>query len=139
MNEKAATPLGPEYFPAARPWSEEGGEVRLHGSRCAKCGAAAFPAHRVCPSCGSDAGQEPVKLSSRGTLYTFTEIHVAPKGFATPYTVGYVDLPEKVRLFGQIEQPASKLSIGQKVMVVLGPVRVDQNGRSVISYKFRGL
>jgi len=131
------------YFPASRPWTEEAaGTVRLHGSRCSACGSVAFPAHKACPSCGAESGQDAVLLSSTGTLYSFSEIHIAPKGFATPYAVGYVDLPEGVRLFGQIEGRAAGLRVGQKVAVVLGPVRADASaggGRTVISYKFKGL
>jgi uncharacterized OB-fold protein len=135
---------GVAYFPASRPWTEEAGAVRLHGSRCGRCGAVAFPAHEACPSCG-ESGQDSVLLSPVGTLYSFSEIHVAPRGFATPYAVGYVDLPEGVRLFGQIEGRAADLRIGQKVAVTLGRVRLDASvggagrGGTVISYKFRGL
>jgi uncharacterized OB-fold protein len=130
---------GTEYFPASRPWTEEGGTVWLIGSKCARCGAVAFPPHPLCPACGAESGQEAVRLSPVGTLYTFSEIHVAPKGFATPYAVGYVDLPEGVRLFGQIEGRAADLSLGQQVAVTLGPVRADAFGRTVVSYKFKGL
>jgi uncharacterized OB-fold protein len=84
-------------------------------------------------------GQDVVQLSPVGTLYTFCEIHIAPKGFATPYAVGYVDLPEGVRLFGQIEGRAADLRLGQQVAVTLGPVRADGAGGTVVSYKFRGL
>ena len=142
------------YFPASRPWTEEAGAVRLHGSRCGRCGGVAFPAHKACPSCGAESGQDAVLLSPTGTLYSFSEIHVAPKGFAAPYVVGYVDLPEGVRLFGQIEGSAAALRIGQQVAVVLGPVRAEAGsaparggaggaganvGRTVISYRFKGL
>ena len=126
------------YFPASRPWTEAGGTVRLHGSKCAHCGVVAFPPHPMCPSCGAERGQDTVELSGVGTLYTFCEIHIAPKGFATPYAVGYVDLPEGVRLFGQIDAKASELKIGQQVAVTLGPVRADAGG-AVISYKFKAL
>jgi uncharacterized protein len=128
---------GTAYFPASQPWSVEVGTVRLHGSHCAHCGQSAFPPHLSCPACGAETGQSTVHLSPIGTLYSFSEIHIAPKGFATPYTVGYVDLPEGVRLFGQIEGKASGLAIGQEVAVTLAPVRRDEAGRTVISYKFR--
>ena len=127
-----------EYFPASQPWTERGDAVLLHGSKCGHCGTVAFPAHGLCPACGVDNGQARVELSPVGTLYTFSEIHIAPKGFATPYAVGYVDLPEGVRLFGQIEGRASDLTMGEHVAVTLGPVRADA-GRPVISYKFRRL
>jgi uncharacterized OB-fold protein len=125
------------YFPPSRPWTEAGGVVRLHGSKCAQCGSAAFPPHPICPACGAQSGQGTVELSPVGTLYTFSEVHIAPKGFATPYAVGYVDLPEGVRLFGQIEGRATTLRVGQQVAVTLGPVRTEASGAAVISYRFR--
>lgn len=130
-------PAGFGYFPASQPWTVRDGTVRLHGTKCAHCGAVAFPDHRLCPACGAHSGQFKVELSPTGVLYTFSEIHVAPKGFSTPYAVGYVDLPEGVRLFGQIEGRAADLKVGQKVAIILGTVRTDA-GRPVISYKFKG-
>ena len=130
---------GAVYFPASRPWIEQGSAVRLIGSKCAHCRAVAFPPHPLCPACGAESGQDAVQLSPVGTLYTFSEIHIAPIGFATPYAVGYVDLPEGVRLFGQIESRAADLRLGQQVAVTLGPVRTDASGRMVVSYKFKGL
>jgi uncharacterized OB-fold protein len=127
------------YFPASRPWTEEAGTVRLHGSKCAHCGSVAFPPHPSCPACGAESGQDAERLSPVGTLYAFTEIHIAPAGFATPYAVGYVDLPEGVRLFGQIEGGAAALRLGQEVALTLGPVRADPSGRKVVSYKFKPL
>jgi uncharacterized OB-fold protein len=124
------------FFPSAAPWREENGRLRLSGSRCPACKASAFPHHSICPACGSDA-QEKVELSDTGTIYTFSHIHIAPKGFAVPYTTAYVDLPEGVRLFGQIEGPQSAIEIGQNVAVVLGPVRTDEAGNTVLSYKFK--
>jgi uncharacterized protein len=134
MKENA---VSADYFPPSQPWTERDGSVRLLGSKCVRCGAVAFPPHGMCPGCGAEHGQDEVELSPVGTLYTFSEIHVAPKGFATPYAVGYVDLPEGVRLFGQIEGRAADLKVGQPVAVMLGPVR-SEAGRTVISYKFKG-
>jgi uncharacterized protein len=127
-----------EYVPASQPWTFEGGAVRLNGSRCIHCGNVAFPPHLQCPACGAQSGQETAALSCVGTLYTFCEIHVAPEGFAVPYAVGYVDLPEGVRLFGQIEARAADLKIGQRLAVALGQVRTRE-GRAVIGCKFKEL
>jgi uncharacterized OB-fold protein len=126
-----------EYFPPSRPWTIEGETVRLHASRCERCGGLTFPPRRQCAACGG--AEDPVLLSGAGTLYSFSEIHVAPKGFATPYVVGYVDLPEGLRLFGQIEGRAAELALGQELAVTLGAVRRDAAGRPVISYKFKGI
>ena len=128
-----------EYFPADRPWVEKDGAMHLVGVQCAACGTKAFPARDVCSECGAESGLEPVHLSSRGTLYTYSEVHVAPKDFPTPYVIGYVDLDDGVRVFAQIEGPASRLQPDQKVETTTGVVRRRANGTSVISYKFRSV
>ena len=113
---------GLEYFPVSKPWRMDGDNLHLIGMSCAECGIKAFPEREICSACGSER-VAPVELSSRGKLYCFSEIHVAPKDFAVPYVVAYVDLDDGVRLFGQVEGPASNLAIDQSVAVVLGPIR----------------
>ena len=126
-----------EYFPASKPWRESNGEVRLLGARCPVCGTRVFPAKEVCHECGNDQGFEEALLSPTGTLYSFAEMHAKMKGFPSPYVVAYVDLDEDVRVFGQVEHPASELKVDEKVRIVLGPVKVNEAGVPVISYKFR--
>lgn len=125
------------FFPASAPWREANGRLKLQGSRCGKCNTAAFPHHSVCPTCGHDRDQAAIELSDTGTIYTYSVVHVAPKGFRTPYVTGYIDLPEGVRLFGQIDEKPSDVKIGETVAVMLGPVRTDEAGRTVLSYTFK--
>jgi len=126
-----------EYFPASKPWKEANGEVRLIGMRCPVCGTRAFPAKDICHECGNEKGLEPTLLSPTGTLYSFTEMHAVLKGFPSPYVVGYVDLEDGVRVFGQIEHSAAELKVDEPVRLVLGQVRTNPDGVPVISYKFR--
>jgi uncharacterized OB-fold protein len=77
------------------------GALHLLGSHCKHCDARTFPAHTVCPFCLSDQ-VETVPLSSAGNLYSFTFVHIAPAAWEVPYGIGYVDLPEGVRLFGKL-------------------------------------
>jgi uncharacterized OB-fold protein len=76
----------------------------LTGSRCLHCGTVAFPPARGCQSCGHPT--EPLELSPRGTVWGFTVQRFAPKsppyvvpadGFV-PFAVGYVELPEGVKV-----------------------------------------
>ena len=136
---EAAPPKAPEYFPVDQPWEVSDGLTHLIGMRCSSCGTKAFPARGVCSNCSAQSGLEPVRLSARGTLYTYSEVHVAPKDFPTPYVIGFVDLEAGVRVFGQIEGPASALTPDQTVETTTGIVRVRANGTPVISYKFRGV
>ena len=77
----------------------------LTGSRCRDCGTVAFPAARGCQSCGHRSMVDQ-QLSSRGTVWGFTVQRFAPKsppyvvpaGGFVPFAVGYVELPEGVKV-----------------------------------------
>lgn len=111
----------------------------LKGMRCGACGTKAFPAREVCSQCAAQTGLESISLAPRGVLYSYSEVHVAPKDFPAPYVIGYVDLEDGVRVFGQIEGSASTLKPDQAVETSTGIVRVRANGTPVISYKFRSI
>jgi benzoylsuccinyl-CoA thiolase BbsA subunit len=79
-------------------------------------------------------------LSGEGTLYTNTVVHIGVKGFATPYVLGWVDIPEKIRLVAQIDcdpQKASELRSGQKLQLVIGKLRTMADGTEIVGYKYR--
>lgn len=71
----------------------------LSTTRCEGCAHISFPPKPHCPDCGGRK-IEWVTLSGHGTLYSLTQIHVAPTMFAAdvPYAVAIVDLDEGVRL-----------------------------------------
>jgi uncharacterized OB-fold protein len=77
------------------------GSLHLCGAECPACGTRIFPAASVCPSCNADA-MKPLPLGATGTLYAFSTVHVAPALWQVPYVIGYVDLPEGVRVFGKV-------------------------------------
>ena len=83
---------------------------------------------------------EKIKLSSRGKLYSYSVVQVPPKRFLPPYTLGYIDLPEGVRVLGQMTtiDPA-KLKLDMEVQAELGRIAIDEQGREVFSYKFKPL
>ena len=57
----------------AQTWREQNINLRLHGSKCKKCGATLFPIGRVCDACGSLDEYEEVRLSDHvSKLYTFS-------------------------------------------------------------------
>ena len=81
----------------------------LTGSRCLSCGTVAFPPARGCQSCGNPTEQ--LELSPRGTVWGFTVQRFAPKsppyvvpeGGFVPFAVGYVELPEGVKVEAVLE------------------------------------
>jgi len=55
-------------------------------------------------------------LAAEGRLYTYTVIH--PGRDADPYTIGFVDFPEGVRVFGRLDIPAGQRpSLGMPIAV----------------------
>jgi uncharacterized protein len=71
----------------------------LIGGRCRVCGTLRFPAVDVCPGC-QEADCDQVALSTSGTVFTFTVVRVAPRGYLgeAPYAYGVVELPEGLRV-----------------------------------------
>jgi uncharacterized OB-fold protein len=126
-----------ELYPSADSWVEDDGKVHLVGSHCPECGKYAFPAAIYCDNCGNNEEMERAKLSPTGKLYAYSEVHIAPKVLTTPYVLGYVDFPEDVRVLGQVEHTAAELQVDATVKTVLGVIRHLEDGRPVVSYKFR--
>lgn len=116
-----------------------GDEIRLLGSGCLVCGKVAFPRKPVCPVCFSDE-LETVPLSRRGTLHTFARSVMGPTGLETPFVMGFIDLPEGIKLYSLIncaEPWDRELRIGIEMEMTIGKIKVDESGREVLSYRFR--
>ncbi len=113
------------------------GSGQLLGSRCHSCGAHFFPVREVCSGCLSD-DMETVGLSEQGTLYTFSVVRQSTPAFEVPYSLGYVDFPEGVRIMGQISgcRP-DEISIGMPMVLSLEPFGEDENGNPLTGYRFR--
>lgn len=124
-------------FPADGPWTDSGDALALDGGECQSCRKRCFPAAAVCSGCGRVGPQDRVRLASQGTLYSFSEVHVGPPAFRRPYMVGYIDLDDGVRVFGQIDEDGTELAVDARVRTVLGVIRTDPDGTDVWSYRFR--
>jgi uncharacterized OB-fold protein len=118
---------------------------RLVGSRCTACGEVAFPRQPSCPSCAG-ADTEEILLGARGTLWTWTIQRFPPptppyacaRDAFQPFGVGYVELPEGVRVEARLtENDPAKLRIGMPMELVLETVADDDEGREVVSFAFR--
>ena len=100
----------------------------LHGSRCADCAVTAYPAEPACARCGS--ATSPVALSGTGELWTWTvqrfapksPPYVAPPGGFRPFALGYVELPEGVRV-------SAVLDVDDLASIRIGmPLRIGATG-----------
>ena len=106
------------------------GEVRLIGSQCEDCGVVTFPSQSSCPRCTSVRVRER-RLGRRGTLWSWTVqcfppksppyVPVDPDTFE-PYGVGYVELPDEVRVEARLTvADPERLRIGMPMELTLVP------------------
>jgi uncharacterized OB-fold protein len=117
-------------------FEEVNGGPALIGSKCQACGQVLFPARSVCLNCLSE-DVKPVHLSREGQLYTYTTVYMASEHFPPPYAVGWIEMPEGLRIFSQIrgwqEQP---LKIGMKMRMYIETLWRDGDNE-VIGFVFR--
>ncbi|RJR18856.1 MAG: benzoylsuccinyl-CoA thiolase [Desulfobacteraceae bacterium] len=114
----------------------DGSPPFLKGYRCKSCGQLDFPKLSICPGCWG-AEFEMVPLSRKGTLYAFAEVFLGQPGMTYPMTIGYVDLPENIRIFAQIEGKAEQFNCNDAVELTIGTIRTNRDGLPITSYKFK--
>lgn len=83
------------------------GVVRLRGSVSLSSGTAAFPAREVCLSTGA-RDMVPMTFGPFGRLYSYTTVHVSSSR-PTPYTIGYVDFENGVRVLAEVRAGSNGL------------------------------
>ena len=113
---------------------------RLLGSRCRACGEHFFPRRVVCARCLAQ-GCEDVLLGPRGTLWTFTWVHVPffgkKEASGAGYGVGQVDLPEGPRIQAVLSGAREDLAIGIPMQLELETLRETAEGEAVVIHRFR--
>lgn len=74
---------------------------------CARCGRIRLEEAGICRHCGGDA--EAREASGRGEIYSFSTVHMGPRGMPTPYRIALVELREGGRVLARLadgEEPA---------------------------------
>ena len=113
----------------------DGSPAYLKGYKCSHCGHLDFPKPSTCPACWGE-NFDIIKLSRRGTLYSVTDIFIGQAGMATPYVFGYIDLPENLRIFAQLEGEPKAYQCDEEVELTVGTIRMNRDGLPVTGYKF---
>ncbi len=111
----------------------------LLGFRCLDCNVHVFGPATFCQGCTSN-NLEPVDLSKKGILYSYTVVRVPPSGWPgqVPYILGQVELPEGPQVLAElIDCPEAELTIGMPVELALMTVKtVDESSEKVV-YKWK--
>ena len=115
---------------------EVSGKWTLVGCQCKQCGKIIYPCREVCLNClGRD--MKKLNLSQHGELYSFTIVHMPSEHFEPPYAIGWIKLPEGIKIFSQIrgwqEHP---LEIGMDMELAVEKLW-DEEEKEVIGYTFR--
>lgn len=104
---------------ASAPYWEAAARHELVLPRCERCATVFFPPRELCPDCWNGAlTWRPV--TGGGTVWTFTEVHVAFYDDTwtddVPYVVAVIELDEGPRLLaGLVDPDMERLSIGDRV------------------------
>ena len=107
---------------ATAPYWEAASRHELMLPCCDGCGLVFFPPRELCPVCwGRELSWH--SMSGRGTVWTFTEVHVAfyddTWAADVPYVVAVVELDEGPHLLANIIEPdVATLSVGDQVEAV---------------------
>jgi uncharacterized OB-fold protein len=101
---------------------------KLLGAKCKKCGKVHLPPRPLCSDCFSKEF-EWIELPQKGTLLTYTVIHIAPPQFQgmAPYAVGIVQLESGVNIPGMIRGIAiEQIKIGMPLTLDFGTCATTQ-------------
>jgi uncharacterized OB-fold protein len=118
----------PSPDPETQPFWDGCREGRFLVRHCNACGRDYFYPRPFCPTCWSD-DVEWKEASGRGTLYTYSIVHVndlPPFNQHVPYVAAIVELDEGPRVMTNIEgTPFDQLRIGAAVEVDWKPISDD--------------
>lgn len=119
--------------------TEDGAYGVLLGTRCNDCGVSSFGPAVMCLQCTSPNLEE-TTLSTHGTLYSYTLVHVPPAGWPgpVPYILGQVELPEGPHIMAEIVDTSFEdLSVGMPMSLALRTVAVPSSEEQKAVYKWR--
>lgn len=113
---------------------------QLMGTRCPACNEHFFPKRVVCAKCLHE-GCEETLLSPKGTLYSFTWVHMPLFGstqleLMSGYGVGQVDLPEGPRVQFPLAGTQDDYKVGMPLEAELMVMR-EEGSTDVMMYRFR--
>ena len=118
------------------------GDPYLEGHKCGDCNSIFLGEREVCSNCTARGKIEPVKLSNKGKLYSYSITFRSFPGIDVPYISAIVDLDGGGTVKGNLidcEPDPEKIEFDMPVEVVFDDAlgRKDAEGNSYISYFFK--
>jgi len=120
----------------------EDGDPYLEGHKCGDCNSIFLGEREVCSNCTARGKIEPVKLSNKGKLYSYSITFRSFPGIDVPYISAIVDLEGGGTVKGNLidcDPDPDKIKFDMPVEVVFDDAlgRKDAEGNSYISYFFK--
>ena len=120
----------------------EDGDPYLEGHKCGDCNSIFLGEREVCSNCTARGKIEPIKLSNKGKLYSYSITFRSFPGIDVPYISAIVDLEGGGTVKGNLidcEPDPDKIEFDMPVEVVFDDAlgRKDAEGNSYISYFFK--
>jgi len=107
----------------------------LIANRCKSCGQVYFPKVRFCLNCFHEELEE-ISLSRKGKLFTYAVVQMPASHFQPPYAVGYVDLPEGVKIFAPLMIVENKpFKVGMDMEVAVDSLW-QEDDKDIVGYWF---
>ena len=118
------------------------GDPYLEGHKCGDCNSIFLGEREVCSNCTAKGKIEPIKLSNKGKLYSYSITFRSFPGIDVPYISAIVDLEGGGTVKGNLidcEPDPDKIEFDMPVEVVFDDAlgRKDAEGNSYISYFFK--
>jgi hypothetical protein len=118
------------------------GDPYLEGHKCRDCNSIFLGEREVCSNCTARGKIEPVKLSNKGKLYSYSITFRSFPGIDVPYISAIVDLDGGGTVKGNLidcDPDPEKIEFDMPVEVVFDDAlgRKDAEGNSYISYFFK--
>jgi 3-hydroxy-3-methylglutaryl CoA synthase len=110
-------------------WREQASILRLHGSRCRRCGTTVTPMNRICPTCRSKDEFDEVALADRRAhVFTYSIDNLAGRSDDPVVVQTVCEDDEKTRYYMLMTDfDASDVSIGMSVEFTFRRVYVGGN------------
>jgi uncharacterized protein len=96
--------------------SGPGSPAAIEASRCSACGKLVVPQRPLCPKCGGST--QNVAVEGKGTILSWTTVHVTPDGIPSPRTVALVGLEGGAAVLCLVADNR-KLEMGSDAEVIL--------------------